>query len=354
MCVCISAFVCVSKHIKIESYLSILTSMVSEFICPKCHKIFGCNRNLSNHLNRQYPCDEGNHQCEKCSQKFNKSSNLSAHRRTCKGRQLSTVDKDKEIDSYKTILAATGRERLDVSSQSSSDHRASCIHNGHGDIIQGDQINNIQNNTNIIVLPIGKENISHIQKLTIAELQQKIGLKSDPSTMIKLFELIRTDESHPENHTMLLPDINGQIMHCKSEDGWRTDTFNNSVQRAIHSDNSFLIRKLPDNFADKSFQDGYIMNEIQQKINFCDHEALKTIYDGIRGPLHDLTMKLAAKYKNDQVESDQTDNEGDGYNENYLSLQLRELQLKEEANMIAQKKVAIEKSILESRLKSSK
>ncbi len=268
---------------------------MKDYICPKCNQQFDTKWKLTKHLERQYPCTEGKYACDKCPKKFNHSSNLSAHKKICKGKCISTADKDKKIDNLETVLAATGNQRDQHAASQTNNQRN--IHNGSGDIINGDQINNIQNNTNVFVLPIGQENIDHLRKMSIHDLQERIGLRSDPSTMIKLFELIRTDEDHPENHTMLLPDIDGHIIHCKNESGWTTDTFNNSMQRALHSDNSFLIRKLPDNFADKSFQDGYIMNEIQQKINFCDHDALKAIYDGIRGSLHDLTMKLAERHK---------------------------------------------------------
>ena len=263
--------------------------MSKEHVCIKCGLICVSEKDLTKHLARKYPCDAGKYQCKECRKRFNSSCNLSTHKKTCKGRQISSAEKDKQIENYKTVLAATGNQRGNAESTTHS-----ITQNAHnGDIINGDQINNIQNNTNIFVLPVGQENIDHIRKMTIQELQDKIGLKSEPSTMIKLFELIRTDENHPENHTMLLPDANGNLMHCKDENGWKTDSFDNSMQRALHADNSFLIRKLPDDFADKSFQFGYIMNEIQQKINFGDHAALKAIYDGVRVPLHDLTMKLA-------------------------------------------------------------
>lgn len=271
---------------------------MKEHICPKCQQNFETKWKLTKHLERLYPCDAGKHQCQKCLKKFAHLSNLSAHRKTCKGREMSSSEKDEKIQNLETVLAATGNQRPSTSTDTASGPSTSnsIIHHGSGDIINGDQINNIQNNTSIFVLPLGNEDISHIQKLSIQDLQSRIGLQSDPSTMIKLFELIRTDENHPENHTMLLPDLHGHTVHCKREDGWKTETFNNGMHRALHSDNSFLIRKLPDDFGDKSFQDGYIMNEIQQKINFCDHDALMEIYNGIRVPLHDLTMRLAKQH----------------------------------------------------------
>ena len=268
---------------------------MKEILCPKCDTAFDSQWKLNKHLERAFPCDEGDYECEKCNKRYQHQSNLSTHKKKCQGRKMSSQEKDKKIADLETVLAATGNQRGAVSSQPI--HQTSSVNNtinGNGTIINGDQINNIQNT--VVVLPLGCENIDHLRKMSITELQSLIGLKSEPSTMIKLFELIRTDENHPENHTMLLPDVNGQVIHYKSENGWVTDSFNNSMQRAIHADNSFLIRKLPDNFADKVFQDGYIMNEIQQKINFCQHDALKCIYDGVRSRLHELTKKLAEQH----------------------------------------------------------
>ena len=340
--------------------------MVTEHTCSKCERIFNTKRGLEKHLKRKYKCDEGNFQCKKCSQCFNNSSNLSQHRKTCKGRELSVLEKDQEIRNYKTILAATGNQRTPAQATSAGQSNVN-NHNGTGDIINGDQINNIQNNTNIIVLPLGSENIDHIRKLSISELQDKIGLKSDPSTMIKLFELIRTDENHPENHTMLLPELNGQTVHCKVDDGWKTDSFNNGMQRAIHHDNSFLIRKLPDNYPDKVFQDGYIMNEIQQKINFCDHAALKKIYDGVREALYDLTMRLARQNNNKSSEesseiNDKCDNAIDDDDlvpdsdnltneEESFRLAMQKIELERRQIALDNQEIALKQSMLEAKAK---
>ena len=71
-----------------------------EYICPKCNRVFGIRRLLTKHLNRIYKCDEGDYQCEKCTQRFNSSSNLSQHRKTCKGRPLSSAERDKIVIQY--------------------------------------------------------------------------------------------------------------------------------------------------------------------------------------------------------------------------------------------------------------
>ena len=311
--------------------------MVCEVICPKCQKVCDSKTHLAKHLERKIPCDAGKYQCEECMKRFTTQSYLSNHKKICKGRQLSYAEKDKQIEELKIVLAATGNQRLSAS----SGLLATDMQDKLAQTIDGDQINHIQNN--IFVLPLGRENIAHIQKLTISELQSAIGLKSDPSTMIKLFELIRTDENHPENHTMLLPDLNGQTVHCKREDGWQTETFNNGMHRAIHADNSFLIRKLPDDFANKSFQDGYLMEQVQQKINFCDHQALKSIYDGVRASLHALTMKLAAQYQSvDEVKAVNRDDEHQTDEQVDIELQKLEAKFAEERlKIITKKRLAI-------------
>ena len=267
--------------------------MAIEYSCPKCPQIFTSNNALEKHLARKKPCDSGKFQCDRCEKKYASSSSLLGHKKNCKGRVLSSSEKDQQIQNLKIALAAVGKfDQNKHRAESESEDK---------DIIETDDF---QQSSETFIKTIGQEDMRHIRNLSIQELRAKIGLRSDPSTMIKLFRLIRLDESHPENHTILLPDINGDTAVCKRDDGWQLENFNHIMQTALQHDNTFLIRRLPDEYNDKKFQDGYLMNEIQQSIIFCNHDALKPIYDGLRHDLYDLTARLAVVSGQDEVSSE--------------------------------------------------
>ena len=70
-------------------------------------KNFASAWSLKNHLEKLYPCDVGNYQCDGCSTKFNNRSNLSTHKKTCKGRYISSKEKDQLIQDLHSAFAVS-------------------------------------------------------------------------------------------------------------------------------------------------------------------------------------------------------------------------------------------------------
>lgn len=54
--------------------------------CQKCEKKFESQRDLKKHLNKKYPCDQAQFQCEKCGQKLWTRDSKTAHEKHCEGR----------------------------------------------------------------------------------------------------------------------------------------------------------------------------------------------------------------------------------------------------------------------------
>ena len=270
---------------------------MTEHVCEICGYEASCLSKLTAHQKKKLPCD-GKYKCNNCHFQTKHRSNLYQHRKTCKGSQITKTSLQKENNELRTVLAATGNQRL-VATQTNATASAPTAsindshdlnHSGHGDIVGRDQINNITNN--ITVNCAYKEDIEHIKKMTLQELKSKIGCLPDLSTHVKLFDLIRTSDDHPENHTMLLPDLDGKTVHYKTENGWQSAPYNQRMLEAFLTDNKFLIESIPESHQDQIFYQGYLLG-----CNFrAKDDYLMPYYDACRKSLHGNTMKLAESH----------------------------------------------------------
>ena len=299
--------------------------IMPEHVCEDCGYIAYSLSRLERHHKRRNKCSIGKYKCD-CGHRTNDKSNLNKHKKTCKGRPKSIADREKELAEYRTVLAATGNQRNNTnqeilqnaaaSSSTSLNNENNQSHSGSGDIVGRDQINNITNN--ITVNCAYKEDIDHIQKMTIEELKKKIGCLPDLSTHVKLFDLIRTSEDHPENNTMLLPDLNGKTVQYKTEDGWQSAPYNQRMLEAFLTDNKFLIEKIPSSHQDQIFYQGYLLGS-----NFrAKDDYLMPYYDACRKSLHDMTLKLAESHTDFQRASTSHSNETENKIESQASLSM--------------------------------
>ncbi len=280
-----------------------------EHVCPDCGYIAYTLSRLQRHLDKKNKCNMGKFPCD-CGYRTDDKSNLNKHKKICKGRPKSIADREKEIAEYQTVLAATGNQRSSEAPQASSDAGPSTLinngtnqaHSGSGDIVGRDQINHITNN--IVVNNTYNERIDHIKDMSMEDLKSKIGCLPDFSTHVKLFELIRTAEDHPENHTMLLPDAEGKTVHYKTDDGWKSAPYQQRMLEAFLTDNKFLIDKIPKSKQDQEFYYGYLLG-----CNFrVKDEYLMPYYDACRKSLHGNTMKLAESHSDFRQSEPQTQN----------------------------------------------
>ena len=110
------------------------------------------------------------------------------------------------------------------------------------------------------------------------------------------------DPEHPENHNLLLTDKDSQTLHFFGDDRiWRQGPYNDQMRLAIYDTNNVIKRLIPEKERGDYF-DNHLVYGIGAKCNFKDDIGLRPIFDGIRGPLHEATMRLM---KSDQEQPDE-------------------------------------------------
>ena len=118
------------------------------------------------------------HECRFCKYKSNRTTHVTNHKKTCKAR----------IRYKQEIERMTTEQQLPMSGSKT-------VVNGDSSIVN----NNIQNNINIMVNPVGKENYSYITSKKIKMLSKKIA--TDVELFAKTLTYIHAHPKHPENLT---------------------------------------------------------------------------------------------------------------------------------------------------------
>ena len=139
--------------------------------------------------------------------------------------------------------------------------------------------------------------------MSYEELRDNIGLEPNVSTMQKLFKLRRLDENHPENITLLLPDRNGNQVHYKTTEGWKTGDFYNFMHSAYCADSAFLEAIYPKSRSFDQFHRGFLLGSHAQKLGSSakDQSKLKPESDQLRPDMFRVCKGLAEKYTSEAV-----------------------------------------------------
>lgn len=276
---------------------------MSELHCSKCPFVAKHPWELRRHNEKKKPCGIGNYSCNTCHKKFISRSGLWEHQQhnRCPGPPAQTSEqKDKEIRDLRVALDAV-RGMGEVVTQTDGNRPIVNV-NIVNPVFNQTDITNIQNN--IVVNVAGEENIDYIRAMSLDGFKQAIGgLTPSHSTVSNMFKLVRINEDHPENHNLLLPDRDGDMIHWKSKDGWKTMKFDDKIRGLVSSDIlNVLDSKIRGPDRDTTFYWGYIIHEILRKCGEMDHAGLKPIYDDIRDPLHEQTIKYAQRFKEASID----------------------------------------------------
>lgn len=263
-------------------------------ICSKCSQKFGSNRDLQKHLKRKFPCDKIAFNCKKCNRPFHNRDSFYHHQKHCAGKPVTIEDKNREIQSLKNALAATNGLNAEI-----QDKRQQIINNNvqnNDNSVSIETLNQITQN--IVIMPTGSEDIDHLKGMSVEQLKNKIGLTTDPNTHIEAFKLIRLDPEHPENHNILLTDRDSNKVHwyADKQTGWQEGDYLYQVRNAIFDTNKQIEAMIP--YKDRQNSDYYwnhLVRGIPQACNERNDAVLKPIFEGIRDPLHQATLRLMNK-----------------------------------------------------------
>ena len=133
--------------------------------CQKCGRQFDCKRDLDRHLKKKYPCDEAGFKCDNCGRKLWTKDSKTAHEKICDGNIPTIEDKNSEIQRLNNVIAATSGLNTEILGK-----RQQIINNNNTQ--NNITINDIQNVTqNIVILPTGKEDISHLKAIPFENLR---------------------------------------------------------------------------------------------------------------------------------------------------------------------------------------
>lgn len=245
--------------------------------------------NYERHCDKEYPCKDAPYSCKKCSRPFYSRSSMYRHQKTCPGKPQTPEEKDKQIEGLKIALAASAGLNAEIKAKDDRIQQQVVNNNNNTNNISIDQVNNVTQN--IVILNCGEENIEHFRKMSVEELKNRIGMNKDPQTHIEAYKLIHLDPQHPENHNLLLPQKDGNQVHFYGNDKWNTGSFDEQIRLAVFDVNKAIQRAIPEKNRDDYYWN-HLEHGIGTKCNNKEDAALRPIFEGLRDPLHESTLRL--------------------------------------------------------------
>lgn len=263
---------------------------MTEFVCAKCGLRLSTKATLIKH-EASGGCELKRFQCSSCKIKFNRKKDLNWHANhgKCRGIQQTHEQKDKEIMNLKNALAAASGLNSNIEERHHQSRLQIIENQTNTHNINVEQIQNVTQH--IVILNCGEENIDHFRQMPLQQLKDKIGFDKNPSTHIEAYKLIHLDPQHPENHNLLLTDRDSDQVHFFGNDNWNSGSFDEQMRIAIFDVNRAIQRTIPEQHRDEYYWN-HLEYGIGAKCNSRDDAALRPIFEGLRDPLHQSTLRL--------------------------------------------------------------
>lgn len=262
-------------------------------ICPKCGIDFHTPSKLAQHLNRKIPCNSGKYPCRQCPKKFSTWGARHRHEKeACKGPAVSIEDLQEQNASLQQELADKD--------EAHQQHLA-MVNQASAAVVQQIINNNTTNNNLVINIEnlhvhnsVGKESVSHLKNLTLSQLG--LQLKQDPSTFAKWCQILRADDEHPENHNVLLVDMDAKHAAMCDDGKWKMQKREDALLQLVGTDATSLYNMLA-RFGDEAreFRFEYLLHDIMAKAASLDKTALKPVMTALAEPLVTMTQRLYAQ-----------------------------------------------------------
>ena len=250
---------------------------VEKYWCKYCETVFKRNQNLQNHFNickekkddvrcleirldiNYYPKNKNKYECRFCHSNSTTSSHLNRHLTTCKAKQ-----------EYREHL----KKLIKKETATTINNITNNITNNNNTINNNTQINNL----NIVVNPIGKENLDYITTKTIKKLRDTYT--SNDVFVAKMIELIHANEDHPENQNIKYTNLRSNTAKVKYKDTFEFMNVDTAVNEMV-----------------KNFADSIAFNDEYQRVPrtvadvFGEHEGDKKTNNMIKMKIYNNSRK---------------------------------------------------------------
>ena len=171
--------------------------MLTKYVCEDCGYLTHRADNYKRHLKKKLKCNvERKHKCE-CGYSTDDKSNFNKHFKNCKGPEQSKADSDKEIAENKTLLAATGNQRLEQASSSASNSSPSIVHSNNVQSIVDNSADSAASSQDILSQPLIGAPVPIIDQVGFFEFDnKKIRKTSETPQRVSVYDLIAAITDH--------------------------------------------------------------------------------------------------------------------------------------------------------------
>ena len=249
-------------------YCCQISSRLDNFKRHICKQKADDVRYLEIELDLKIDIDIHSKQCRFCFKDFSHKGHCTRHLTTCKAKQ-----------EYKEMLEAKLQELQPKVTKSITNNNTTNNNTTNNNTINNTQINNNTiNNLNMIVNPIGKENLDYITTKTIKKLRDTYT--SNDVFVAKMIELIHANEDHPENQNIKYTNLRSNTAKVKYKDTFEFENVDTAVNKIVR------------NFADSiAFNEEY--DRVPSKVTdvFGEHEGDKKTNSMIKLKIYNNSMK---------------------------------------------------------------
>jgi hypothetical protein len=228
------------------------------YACLKCNRVFNRKDNLEIHINKN-ACKQYTHYCKFCKKGFTTETSMYRHVRTsCKIKKEDDSAKDKI---YERLIEMEEKvERFTKANAEMAKEHAKIIKKNkqltriikkieHMPTVKGNNNNinintGIVNNTNIILVGYGKEDLSKIDKKEILR-----AIQSGYDSTINLTETLHFNPKHPEYHNIYITNVKNKYAMMFDGTDWNL-TMKDELINKIYDDKKNYIEENIDEFVE--------------------------------------------------------------------------------------------------------